>query len=382
MNKFPFPTPEPPAWKVDWGVLTEEFAWIAAMRDCPQDPAFHAEGTVWTHVGMVCEALASLDGFRALPHSEREILFAAALLHDVAKPSCTRSEDGQITSRGHSQRGAIDARRIMWELGVEFAAREQVCALVRHHQQPFHLINKPDAQRTAFFISQTARCDLLSLLAQADASGRECGDKTDLLTNIGLFREFCLDNKCLHGPKRFPSPHSRVVYFRTPGRDPDYLAYDDTRCRVTVMSGLPGSGKDTWIAERLPDCPQISLDEIRDESGAQRTGNQGTVVQTAREKARAFLRAGEDFVWNATNLSREIRTQVVDLLAAYNASVRIVYTEAGRDVLYTQNRSRKGAVPEGAIERMMDRWEVPDLTEAHQVENWIDAACLNLPNEW
>ena len=85
---------------------------------------------------------------------------------------------------------------------------------------------------------------------------------------------------------------------------------------MTVMSGLPGSGKDTWIAEHLPDCPQISLDEIPDESGARRTGNQGAVVQAAREKARAFLRAGEDFVSNATNVSREIRTQVIDLLAA------------------------------------------------------------------
>jgi putative nucleotidyltransferase with HDIG domain len=111
MKEFPFRTPEPPAWKVDWHALTEEFGWIAAMRDCPQNAAFHAEGTAWTHVGMVCEALAGLAEFRSLPDSERQILFAAALLHDVAKPSCTRYEDGQITSRGHSQRGAIMARR-------------------------------------------------------------------------------------------------------------------------------------------------------------------------------------------------------------------------------------------------------------------------------
>lgn len=371
MKKFPFRTPEPPAWKADWVALTEDFDWIAAMRDCPQDPMFHAEGTVWTHVRMVCEALAALDEFRSLADLERETLFAAALLHDVAKPSCTRLEDGRITSRGHSQRGASNARQILWELGIDFAAREQVCALVRHHQQPFHLISKPDPQRAAFFISQTARCDLLSLLAQADALGRECRDKTDLLTNIGLFREFCRDNDCLHGPRRFPSAHSRFVYFRTPGRDADYLAYDDTRCRVTVMSGLPGSGKDSWIGEHLPDCPRVCLDEIRGESAARRTGKQGAVVQAAREKARGFLRAGEEFVWNATNLSREIRTQVIDLLAAYNACVRIVYVEASHDVLFAQNRSRTGAVPEGAIERMMDRWEVPNLTEAHEVELWV-----------
>jgi hypothetical protein len=28
---------------------------------------------------------------------------------------------------------------------------------------------------------------------------------------------------------------------------------------------------------------------------------------------------------------------------------------------------------------MMDRWEVPDPTEAHQVEQWVDGECLNLP---
>jgi hypothetical protein len=107
MKKFPFRTPKPPIWKVDWAALTGEFDWIAAMRDCPQDPTFHPEGTVWTHVGMVCEALAAPDEFRALPDSEREVLFAAALLHDVAKPSYTRYDDRRITSRGHSQRGRV-----------------------------------------------------------------------------------------------------------------------------------------------------------------------------------------------------------------------------------------------------------------------------------
>ena len=77
----------------------------------------------------------------------------------MAKPSCTRNEEGRITTRGHSQRGAIAARRILWELGFNFTATEQVSALVRYHQLPFHLINRPDAQRMAFLISQTARCE-------------------------------------------------------------------------------------------------------------------------------------------------------------------------------------------------------------------------------
>jgi hypothetical protein len=95
-----------------------------------------------------------LDG--VLPQAEREILFAAALLHDVAKPACTREEAGRITSRGHSLRGAIDSRGILWELDGPFQAREMVCGLVRYHQVPFHLIGRSDAQRMAYRISQSA----------------------------------------------------------------------------------------------------------------------------------------------------------------------------------------------------------------------------------
>lgn len=372
MKGLPFCCPAAPAWHVDWPALTEKFEWIRAMRDCPQDEVFHAEGTVWTHVGMVCEALAGLDEFRALPELDRYILFAAALLHDVAKPSCTRNEEGRITSRGHSQRGAIAARRILWELGFNFTAREQVSALVRYHQLPFHLINRPDAQRMAFLISQTARCDLLTLLAKADVLGRECTDKADLLLQVELFREYCRDQDCIHGPRKFRSSHSRFLYFRTPSRDPGYLAHETTRSEVTVMSGLPGSGKDTWIARHASELPQISLDTIREETGAEPTGNQGAVVQAAREKARVLLRSGDDFVWNATNLSREIRGQVVDLLTAYHARIKIVYVEASRDLFYAQNRDRNAVLPRAAIERLIDRWEVPDPTEAQQVEWWVD----------
>ncbi len=379
MSAFPFQCPAPPVWSVDWPALDEQFEWIRAMRDCPQDAVFHGEGTVWTHVRMVCDVLAGLDEFRTLPELERQILFAAVLLHDVAKPSCTRHEGGRITSRGHSQRGAIDARRILWELGFDFIAREQVCALVRYHQSPFHLINRPDAQRMAFLISQTARCDLLTLLSKADALGRRCAAPSDLLTQVELFREYCREQDCLCSPKQFPSSHSRFQYFRTAGRDPNYLAHDSTKCQVTIMSGLPGSGKDTWIERHAADLPRISLDTIREETGAGQTGGQGAVVQAAREKARALLRTGKDFVWNATNVSREIRGQVVDLMTAYEARIRVVYVEAAFDALFTRNQRRNGVVPRAAVDRLLRRWEVPYPTEAQHVEWWVDCARVPLP---
>ena len=80
MSAFPFVCPAPPEWSVDWPALTDQFAWIRDMRECPQDAIFHAEGDVWRHVGMVCQALASFEEFRALPETERHILLRRCLV--------------------------------------------------------------------------------------------------------------------------------------------------------------------------------------------------------------------------------------------------------------------------------------------------------------
>jgi hypothetical protein len=37
------------------------------MRGCAQDAVFHAEGDVWIHTRMVCEAMAALSVWRTLP---------------------------------------------------------------------------------------------------------------------------------------------------------------------------------------------------------------------------------------------------------------------------------------------------------------------------
>jgi predicted kinase len=364
--------PAPPDWRVEWDAIDQSFAWVQRLQGCQQDEIYHGEGDVWIHTRMVVEALASFDVWQRLPETEQFILFAAALLHDVAKPGCTRLDQGRITSRGHSQRGAIDARQILWQMHAPFAIREQICALIEYHQTPFHLIIHDDAQRRAFRISQTAHCGLLALLARVDALGRICNDQEELLANISLFEELCGECGCLESPRAFPSAHSRFEYFRLEGRSPDYLAHEDFTCRVTVISGLPGAGKDTWISDHMPGEPVISLDALRAELGEEATGSQGRLVHVARERARKFLRRHEDFVWNATNLSRDLRTQLIDLLTAYRAQIRIVYVEASPDVLFRQNRERSNPVPAAAIERMLDRWQVPSPIEAQEVEYWIE----------
>lgn len=367
MGTLSYPTE--PDWTVPWEAL-DPLPWLQDLKGCPQNHDRHAEGDVWIHVHMVCEAMAALPAWRALPEAERRLLFYAALLHDVAKPACTRREaDGRWSSRGHSWRGAIKARHILWRVGVPFHEREAVCAIVRHHLVPFFLADSENPVRMAIEVSQTARCDWLAIMAESDARGRICPDPEQLLSQVRQFRETCETLGCLNNPYSFPSDHGRYLFFREPTRDREAAApAEEFHTEVVVLSGLPGAGKDHWAEAHLPDWPVISLDVIRQEMGVPPQDAQGDVVNRARELARAHLRAGEHFVWNAQNLSRQVRADCLRLFQEYQAHVRLVYVEAPPDRLFQQNRNRRRKVPEKVIERMLDRWEVPDRTEAHVVD--------------
>jgi predicted kinase len=368
MRVFDELCPAPPAWDLDWARVREAFPWVRDLAGVEQDPVHHAEGDVEVHTRMACEALAGLPAWRARPAHERVRLFAAVLLHDSAKPQCTRrDEDGRVTAHGHSRRGDLLARRLLWRAGAPVEWREHVAALVRHHQVPFWALERPDLRQIAFRVSLVARNDDLVLLATADILGRHCGDTAEVMDNIALYEEYCAEQRCLEAPRAFPSDHARFWWFRRPDRDPDYAAHDDTRGTVTVMSGLPGAGKDTWIAAHRDGTPVVSLDALRAELGVRPTADQRPVAAAAHERAREHLRAGRSFVWNATNVSRSLRSQCVDLAAAYRARVEIVAMEAPPEVLSARLGRRERTIPPAAVERLVRRWECADPTEAHEL---------------
>ena len=171
---------------------------------------------------------------------------------------------------------------------------------------------------------------------------------------------------CWDHPFDFANDGSRVAFFELEDRDPYYAAHEAFPCTVTVMSGLPGAGKDTWIAKQRSDHPIVSLDVIRNELGVSVTDNQGQVIRAAHERAREYLRAGRDFVWNATNVTRQNRSRVLRLLRDYGARVEIVYLEPDPDQLRRQNKDRPDAVPEAVIDHLSKKLEPPQFWEAHK----------------
>ncbi|WP_159566428.1 AAA family ATPase [Budvicia diplopodorum] len=354
-----------------WAFLEKNYAWVADMRGVEQDPSYHTEGDVAEHTQRVLESLVSLPEYAELTPLEQEILWAAALLHDVEKRSTTKVDtDGKIISPGHAKRGELTVRKLLFkQIPTPLAIRESIAALVRYHGLPLWIMEKPDPQKALLLASLRVDTYLLAILAKADVLGRECSDADELLSRIELFELYCREQLCWRQPREFCSSEARFNYFASDSRDLNYQPYDDYKSRVTLLCGLPGMGKDRYLQYHYSALPVVSLDDIRRQLKIKPDDKMGTgrVVQQAKEQARMKLRVGEDFVWNATNITYQMRQQLISLFVSYNAWVRIVYLEVPYDRWRVQNNNREYAVPEKVLERMLSKLELPTPDEAHDV---------------
>lgn len=339
--------------------------WVRAMRQSEQSPKHHGEGDVWTHTLMVCDELKKLSSFQEQPKEVQEALYAAAVLHDCAKPDTfAKDENGTITNKNHAPKGAIKARRILWEMDVPFKQRELICNLIKYHMRPFHLLDSSRMDSYVAQISVSVRTDLLAILATADTLGRHAPNKEENLEQLQVFEEYCKEQYCWGQPFPFASDNARVAHFND-GQDILSQSRPPLRPCVIVMSGLPGSGKDTWIKEHFS-RPVISLDNIRKELRLPPYAT-GEVIQVANKRAKRLLAERTGFIWNATNVSKRLRNKCLTMFRQYRALIHIIYVETDCCSFWHRNKTRPDPVPHNVLKRLLDKWEVPDLTEAHDI---------------
>jgi poly(A) polymerase len=118
------------------GVLPELVATIA----CEQSPDFHPEGTVFEHIRLMLEKMATdppspRSGFGAA--SAHPSLPWAVILHDIAKPATVERDPatGKIHFYGHEKVGAALAGRILQRLRFPKKQTDEIVACVRQHMQ-------------------------------------------------------------------------------------------------------------------------------------------------------------------------------------------------------------------------------------------------------
>lgn len=376
--------PASPDAEIPWNKLDQLFAasLFSNMRATAQNPSYHAEGDVYVHTQMVCCALIGGSVFPQLPARQQSELFLAALLHDIGKVKTTRLEDGSWVSPHHASTGSQMAREFLWQAcGLcgtpeKIAFRETVCALIRYHMLPVHLMDRNNPERKLREVAAIGELAgdfswrLLCLLAQADVKGRIVDGIEERLAKVELAGLMAEDTDCLDSPYPFADAFTKRAYLSGRKVQPDQTLYDTSWGEVILLSGLPGTGKDTWARRQHAGLPMVSLDDFRAELAIQPTQQQGAVLQAALEQARAYLRNKQPFLWNATNLTKDTRQRLIGLFERYGARVRVVYLETEWETREARNAGRPDAVPEGAVARMLGKTVLPTPDEAQTVE-WL-----------
>jgi predicted kinase len=363
----------------------EVFPWANSMIGCPHDPLHHAEGDPWTHTKMVVEELVASAAYQALPHNRRGILRLAAWLHDIAKPATTVIEWDEAEQRErvrqpkHSVYGAQWAYNALLDARLPMSDIRDVVALVRWHQRPLfiHDTDAHSAQRRIIEFSLEAgrgNWDELMILCRADQRGRTSPNKQQSLEALD-YMEMLIESENMNigvdlkkQPWPFPNDLSRLTYLRNSGTSPFGELYDLEYPQMILMSGLPGSGKDTFIRERFHGLPTVCLDDLRAEHGVSWEDNQGSIVQLAYEAAREHFRRGETFVWNATSISRFARQKICTLARDYSVEVHAYSIDVPLPEVQRRNAARDlRAVPRKMIDRYAEKREAIMMDEVHSL---------------
>ena len=129
-----------------------------------------------------------------------------------------------------------------------------------------------------------------------------------------------------------------------------------------TMIGLPGSGKSTFAANH-PECVVVSTDAIRGElfgdESEQKNGN--LVFKIAYARLAKAVEAGQDAIFDATNLHRKYRKTLFQMFPNVDHVAVFVNTPVGECL--KRNNQRARVVPAPAIYRMSHQMEPPVIAE-------------------
>ena len=286
-------------------------------------------------------------------HWDKLMLMAAALCHDLGKPSTTRWDEGlkQWKCKNHGAVGEKITRKLFFD-EPDIRLREGVCWLVRYHMGLHNAFDKKDDAETVNTKFKTfsnswkwVHPEDLASLYVCDCLGSSSifNDNGGWKDNMTFAREYC--TQCHNLPKAEKKEKQGLA---------------------VVLVGISGSGKSTFAEQyRQHGYEIISRDTIREELGMASHGEkfkgrkqqEDKVTEVFNERLLECARNKVPFVIDNMNLIERYRKGYKELLKDYQLDWQCVYVEA--PTLDDCKKRREGQMPPGEIDKMLDRLEFP-----------------------
>ena len=140
---------------------------------------------------------------------------------------------------------------------------------------------------------------------------------------------------------------------------------------LIVMCGLPASGKSTyseWLAEsgifqRV--CPDLIRKAFYGDENIQGDGKR--VFETAYYDIKEYGSRGENVVFDATNIDRKTRKDLVKKMRPYFDIIICKWFSTPLLTCKLRNAKRERQVPEEVLDSMYERFRVPMLDEGFDI---------------
>lgn len=157
-----------------------------------QNPKHHAEGDVWTHTMMVCDAAVRYRDKVKNPLG----FMISTITHDFGKALCTEIINGELHAYNHETIGLPLVKSFMTRLTAEKALIEYVMNLSEYHMKPNILAaNNSSIKATNKLFDQSVDPEALVYLAVFDGLGsiksHEYISHDDfLMKRLAIFKEY------------------------------------------------------------------------------------------------------------------------------------------------------------------------------------------------
>lgn len=160
--------------------------------------------------------------------------------------------------------------------------------------------------------------------------------------------------------------------------------FDKVRPTFTMLVGVPGSGKTTYALQLLAEDANIkyySSDAIRKEIYGDEAcqDDPNKVFTIMHDRTVEALKNGYDVIYDATNITRKNRKNILDRIPAYVQKECVVVWAPIKECI-RRDAERERTVGEEVIMKMLYRFEAPfydegfDDIKVHVPDNFIDAA--------